>query len=67
MVNAHKVDPQGTEGLKMTYYSQGDCLTFIHNKYNWKCGNCGKVYLNRWAAQDCCTKAKIEIKMQGYW
>jgi hypothetical protein len=57
MVHAHKVDPQAPNGLKMTYYSQADCLTITQNKWNWKCGECGKVYLNRWQAQDCCIKS----------
>lgn len=55
-MNAHKVDPQSKEGLKIVYYSQADYLTFTQNKWNWKCGKCGKVYLNRYAAQNCCQK-----------
>ena len=54
-MNAHKVDPMSENGLKMTYYSQADCLTYVQNKFNWQCGKCGKVYLNRWQAQECCS------------
>jgi hypothetical protein len=57
---AQKVNPDSKEGLKMVYASQADTgQTYGNNgwnKWNWKCGVCGKVYLNRWMAQDCCTE-----------
>lgn len=55
MVHAHKVKPDSEEGLKMVYYSQADSFHSTQNKFNWKCGVCGKVYLNRWQAQECCS------------
>jgi hypothetical protein len=60
-MKAQKVNPDGKDGLGMVYAAQAD-LGQVYgngwNKWNWKCGVCGKVYLNRWRAQDCCSKEK---------
>jgi hypothetical protein len=65
-VKAQKVNPHEKEGLGMVYASQADLgQTYGNgwNKWNWKCGVCGKVYLNRWTAQDCC-KNKISLPIK---
>ncbi len=53
-MNAHRVIPESVEGLGVTYHSDSSNLCECHNKFNWKCGKCGKVFLNRWKAQECC-------------
>jgi hypothetical protein len=53
-MNVHKIDPLGPEGLGATYAAQADGPYEVRNKWNWKCGACGQVYLNRWKAQECC-------------
>jgi len=62
-MKAKKVDPYGPHGLKTTYHSQADAPHDCVNKWNWKCGICGEVYLNRWKAQECCREVeKEEVK-----
>ena len=53
-MNPKRIDPDSPEGLGSTYHSQADSLCLTDNKWNWKCESCGKVYLNRWKAKECC-------------